>query len=102
MATTVDYREPPAIGGQSGASAMSKTATILISTVLFSLVGLGVGFVAISNLTPLRPGSTGLSADTRDFYVIVLAICPTMAGGVLGLIVGAIASMLGSRLDDRR
>jgi hypothetical protein len=73
---------------------MARFIAIIASAVIFALIGLGAGFLAIENLA-----KENVSASIRDTNVMVLSIAPTIGGAVLGLIIGSIAAMLTRKAD---
>ena len=66
---------------------MNKSVAIIASTVLCALIGLLVGYVAISHLT-------GQGSD-HGVLLFFMAMVPTAGGAILGFILGYLATWLG-------
>ena len=65
---------------------MGRTIAIILSALLFSIIGLLTGYFAAERL----PQPTGI-----DDELIVVSVAPPVVGAVLGLIVGCIAAAFG-------
>ncbi len=76
---------------------MFKTIAVIVSTVLFSLIGLLAGYVAMSHIDP-GPGDQ-YSGNSTGLGMMLLVFGPTFAGAILGLVVGCVAVFVGKQGD---
>lgn len=63
---------------------MNKTVAIITTTLLFALIGLLAGYMAIRHLTGEGSG--------HDALVMTLALLPVLGGAVVGFVVGYLAT----------
>jgi hypothetical protein len=73
--------------GAERRSTVNKSIAVIASTALFALIGLLVGYVAISHLTGER------SSEGATLFIMVMF--PTLGGAFLGFIVSVLAIWLG-------
>jgi hypothetical protein len=67
---------------------VTKTIIIIVSAVVFALIGLLAGWMGLKHLNP---------GGDRFEVVFGRAIGPTVGGALLGFIVGTIAVLLGRK-----
>jgi hypothetical protein len=77
---------------------MVRFIAIIVSAIVFALIGLGAGFLAIENLND--PQQPDVVEPASSLHVMILAIAPTIGGAVLGLVVGCIAALITKKADD--
>jgi hypothetical protein len=63
---------------------MNRSMVVIISAAVFSLIGLGAGYLAIANMSHTGP--------SRDSFVMVLILGPTVFGAFLGFAIGMVAA----------
>lgn len=71
---------------------MARPFMIIVSTLMFALLGLGVAYIAVENL-PIESYRGGKNPDT----VILLSILPPFFGLVLGFGVGLVAAIFANK-----
>ncbi len=76
---------------------MAKTIVVIASTLLFSLLGLAAGSIVIYYMPP---GTTTDGNVPRYLLVPIMVFGPTLAGAVVGLVVGCVAVFIAKRADD--
>ena len=81
---------------------MKRSTLILVSAVIFALIGLAAGCLAVSNLEP--PTESASHSDSgsgagRAYGVMFVVFLPTLGGACLGLVIGIFAAVVGHFAD---